>query len=1084
MKKEHASIAKITRPKVKGIFPRKRLFDLLDDSRNHPVTWVSGPAGCGKTSLVASYLDERKLPCIWYQVDEGDSDIASFFYYIGLAAKKAAPGRRKPLPLLTPEYLLGIPTFTLRFFENLCGRLNPPQPPFKKGGTKGGFVFVFDNCHRVAAETPFHEAILTGMCAIPDGLNIILISRNEPPPVYARLQANCQMNLIGWDELRFTQQESRGVISFRAPEIRSKGMIQRLHEITDGWVAGLILVSEGVKRGVGLQSLEKSAPEEIVNYFGSELFSKAKKELQTFLMKTAFLPGMTAKMAQDLTGLPDSGILLATLTKNNYFIERRHHTEPVYQYHPLFRNFLISHAKESFSTEMISDLRLRAALLLEESGQLDEAASLFAEEKNWDDLTGLILRQARNLVAQGRSNTLEAWLNHFPQGKIESIPWLLYWKGVCRMPYSLVEARLNFERSFHLFEAQRDEAGTYLAWSAVVESVYYAWDDFTRLDQWIDWLNRRMQRHPSFPSPEIEGRAATSMVIALVWRRFHRSDVEKWLNRALELCQDSMDTNLLLQNYTSAMVYYVMMGETTKLNMTVEETKRIAQSSSATPLNLICSKFAEAVFLENLTEDPQLPIQAIFEGIEIANKHGVHAMDHMLFAHGAYGSLSLGDLTKAEEFLGKMAIVLDPQQRNIVSHYHFLSGWCQLLRGQISQADFHAEKAVKLAVETGALFPEIVCRLLRARVLHRKGKYEEALAQLSHVRSLIERHECWVFEYHLALMEAQFAMERGEEERCVETLRQGLAFGKKLGLKTMLFIWQPSVMARLCTIALEKGIEVDFVRELIRIFRLPSGNISLGIESWPWPLRIYTLGRFSIVKDGNPIRFSRKTQEKPLFMLKALIALGGREVKEEDLSDLLWPEADGDAAHHSFQMLLHRLRTLLGQLEALSFREGRLTLDRRHCWVDAWAFERIIGEADERQEQGQAERAAELIQEVIRMYSGPFLSGEEEQPWVMSMRERLRSKFLRNVNWLGRHWEKADKWEKVLECYQRGLEVDNLAEELYRRLMVCHQKLGQRAEALAVYNRCKKTLSSILEIEPSFETEAILKSIKSTKPLD
>jgi hypothetical protein len=34
VKKEHASIAKITRPRVKGIFPRKRLFDLLDDSRN------------------------------------------------------------------------------------------------------------------------------------------------------------------------------------------------------------------------------------------------------------------------------------------------------------------------------------------------------------------------------------------------------------------------------------------------------------------------------------------------------------------------------------------------------------------------------------------------------------------------------------------------------------------------------------------------------------------------------------------------------------------------------------------------------------------------------------------------------------------------------------------------------------------------------------------------------------------------------------------------------------------------------------------------------------------------------------------
>ena len=108
-----ASLAKITGPKVRGILLRKRLFRRLDTCRQSPVTWVSGPAGCGKTSLVASYLDQRKIPYLWYQVDEGDSDLATFFHYMGLAARKAAPRFQKPLPLLTPEYLAGISTFTL-----------------------------------------------------------------------------------------------------------------------------------------------------------------------------------------------------------------------------------------------------------------------------------------------------------------------------------------------------------------------------------------------------------------------------------------------------------------------------------------------------------------------------------------------------------------------------------------------------------------------------------------------------------------------------------------------------------------------------------------------------------------------------------------------------------------------------------------------------------------------------------------------------------------------------------------------------------------------------------------------------------
>jgi len=111
--------AKITRPALSGAVQRKRIFTRLDSKPGRPITWVSAPGGSGKSTLIASYLDARNLPCIWYQCDEGDSDLATFFYYLGLSAKKAAPRHKTPLPLLTPEYLAGIPTFTRRYFETL-----------------------------------------------------------------------------------------------------------------------------------------------------------------------------------------------------------------------------------------------------------------------------------------------------------------------------------------------------------------------------------------------------------------------------------------------------------------------------------------------------------------------------------------------------------------------------------------------------------------------------------------------------------------------------------------------------------------------------------------------------------------------------------------------------------------------------------------------------------------------------------------------------------------------------------------------------------------------------------------------------
>ncbi|MBI3354424.1 MAG: hypothetical protein HY034_06015, partial [Nitrospirae bacterium] len=120
--KQTSSLAKLTKPKSANVLIRKRLFKLLDEARNRSVIWITAPPGAGKTTLISTYLEQKKLPCLWYQIDEGDGDIASFFHYMGIAAKKANPRKKKPLPNLTPEYLSGLPTFTRNYFRELYSR--------------------------------------------------------------------------------------------------------------------------------------------------------------------------------------------------------------------------------------------------------------------------------------------------------------------------------------------------------------------------------------------------------------------------------------------------------------------------------------------------------------------------------------------------------------------------------------------------------------------------------------------------------------------------------------------------------------------------------------------------------------------------------------------------------------------------------------------------------------------------------------------------------------------------------------------------------------------------------------------------
>jgi DNA-binding SARP family transcriptional activator len=247
-------------------------------------------------------------------------------------------------------------------------------------------------------------------------------------------------------------------------------------------------------------------------------------------------------------------------------------------------------------------------------------------------------------------------------------------------------------------------------------------------------------------------------------------------------------------------------------------------------------------------------------------------------------------------------------------------------------------------------------------------------------------------------------------------------------------------------------------------------------------VKVYTLGRFSLAVDGKVLPSARKTRQKPLLLLKALIALGGREVPEEQLSEILWPDADGDLAHQSLATTLKRLRKLLGDDRSVMLRDGRVTLSNRHCWVDVWEFERTLGRADAARKPGphapDGGEVARLAERAIALYRGTFLSGETFCSCIVTHRERLRSKFLRVVARAGLHREQAGEWEKAIACYQKGLEVDALSEELCRRLIAGKVRLGRHAEAHALFHRFRKTLSDVLGVTPSPDLEVMLKSVR------
>lgn len=252
---------------------------------------------------------------------------------------------------------------------------------------------------------------------------------------------------------------------------------------------------------------------------------------------------------------------------------------------------------------------------------------------------------------------------------------------------------------------------------------------------------------------------------------------------------------------------------------------------------------------------------------------------------------------------------------------------------------------------------------------------------------------------------------------------------------------------------------------------------SPGIESWPWPVKIYTLGRFDIWKDDRRVEFPRKVQKKTLSLLKLLITLGGTDIPEESIIDALWPDADGDQAGHSFTTALWRLRKLIGSDKAILYRDGQLTLDRQHCLVDVWGFDYLLKQSDGTAKRDKADMAIPSICKAIGMYRGHFLAGDGMEPWTLSQRERLRGRFIMAISRLGQHLEERGETDEAIACYNKGIETDELAERLYQRLMLCQQRTGNRTEAIRAYKRLKTLLAGHLGIEPSRETEGIYKSV-------
>jgi DNA-binding SARP family transcriptional activator len=711
---------------------------------------------------------------------------------------------------------------------------------------------------------------------------------------------------------------------------------------------------------------------------------------------------------------------------------------------------------------------------LAHAGQTEAAIELYLGAGDTAAAVRLVLGHAPELAAQGRLQTLAGWIGALPAGPEAASPWLGYWLGVCQLGVDPPAARAQLEAAFKSFGAACDTLGQTVAAAGIIETYNFELADFTPFDHWIPVLHALLDQQPAFPDPALELGVLAAIIGALVMRKPDRLLLAPRVPRARVLLDLTSDINTRLAGASRLLQYCVFLDDVTLGEQLIAYVRPQLSESRLTAVNLCTWQHMESMFHQFTRYDARKANASMDDALDTMDRNGLLAFAGLLRARAAMLRLEASNLQGAEEQLARAA-PLPGGPRFDLGWGDGMQSWLSLLRGEYRTAVQYAQRLVDASAASGAFHPHGMALLVQANALAAAGeraRASECLRQVAH--SFMEEVPQGRVTARLIKADLQLAVD--DTASVLALLRDAFADAREHRLFNTLQ-WLAPQMSRLCAFALQHGIEPDYVTALIRLRGLVAPTADL--RAWPWPIKVHTLGCFEILKDDQPLYFEGKTQRKPMALLRALIALGGSDVPENKLIDIVWDGSLEGDQQKAFDVTLHRLRKLLGHDRAIQVSDRRVTLNREIVWVDLWALEHQLAGAvpvahATLPDPVQLERSAPAI---LNLYRGHFLDGEADAPWLLPVRNRLNGRFQRFVMRLGDHWEAAGDWGRAAELYERAVELDALAETFYCRQMVCLREQGRRAEAIDVFRRCRQMLSVTLGVKPTEATEAVYRGL-------
>jgi DNA-binding SARP family transcriptional activator len=228
------------------------------------------------------------------------------------------------------------------------------------------------------------------------------------------------------------------------------------------------------------------------------------------------------------------------------------------------------------------------------------------------------------------------------------------------------------------------------------------------------------------------------------------------------------------------------------------------------------------------------------------------------------------------------------------------------------------------------------------------------------------------------------------------------------------------------------------------------------------------LGPLEVLRDGDPLKVVAPRQRG---LLAILLAHANELVPADRLAEQLWAGRPPRTAATALQVHVSRLRKILetgtGDPRVVVTRDPGYLVRATAEQLDTLRFEQLLARGRRTLVEGDASRAAAVLDQALDLWRGPALGELAELSFATGWAARLEQLRLAAVEErieahlsCGRHADLVAELERLVAA-------EPLRERLWAHLMVALYRTGRQAEALRAYGRLRAILAEELGIDPS-----------------